>query len=148
VPGAIFSTSRITLKCTDSNISSLRNQQPIRLECAIAPVGPRGEYEIRLLQPLDHDPIFHRSLITTGPGLHHIALRVMDLDRAAQRLAANSSLLTELRSDEGYRCLYYGCEELGGIIELNDRPVNPQTLQPMANTDRTLASYFTRSHTW
>jgi catechol 2,3-dioxygenase-like lactoylglutathione lyase family enzyme len=144
VPGAIFSTSRITLKCTDSNVSGMRSAQPIRLECAIAPVGPRGEYEIRLLQPLDDDPIFHRSLITTGPGLHHLALRVMDLDMAAQRLAANSSLIAELRSDEGYRCLYYRCEELGGLIELNDRPGNPQTLQPALDADRPLASYFTQ----
>ena len=144
VPGTIFSTRRITLKCTDSNVSGLRSQQPIRLESAIAPVGPRGEYEIRLLQPLEDDPIFHRSLITNGPGLHHIALRVTDLDMAARRLAANSSMLAELRSGERYRCLYYRCEELGGIVELNDQPANSQTLQPLDDGNRPLASYFTQ----
>jgi methylmalonyl-CoA/ethylmalonyl-CoA epimerase len=137
VPGTDFSTDRISLKLTGS-------AQAISLECAIAPVGPRKEYVIRLLQPLDHDPIFYRFLTTTGPGLHHIAFRVAGLDKAAQRLAANSLLIAEMRDEEGHRSLYYRCDELGSILELNDGHNNTPALTPADMADRPLASYFTQ----
>jgi catechol 2,3-dioxygenase-like lactoylglutathione lyase family enzyme len=144
VPGANFSTAPITLMCTAPEVFGVRSPQPVRLNCATARVGPQGEYEIQLLQPLEDDPLFRRFLRTTGPGLHHIAFRVTDLDMAAQRFAGNSSLLAELRTEEGYRCLYYRSEELGGLIELNDRPGNTQMPAPEDAADRPLASYFTQ----
>jgi catechol 2,3-dioxygenase-like lactoylglutathione lyase family enzyme len=138
VPGAIFSIKRITLKLT----GGAPGVQAIPLDCATAPVGPRGDYAIRLLEPLEHDPIFHRRLTGAGPGLHHITFRVRGLDRAAQRLAASSSLLAEMLDEDGYRCLYYKCEELGGVIELNERPGGGPAIKASAAVERPLASYF------
>ncbi|HKD69916.1 MAG TPA: VOC family protein [Candidatus Binataceae bacterium] len=143
IPGTRFTTARITPKCIAPEIFGTRSPQPVRLECAMAPVGPRGEYEVRLLQPLDDDPIFHRFATKTGGGLHHIAFRVPDLETAAKRLAGKSSLAAEIRIEEGYRCLYFRCEALGALIELNDRPA-VRSLQAQPPAEKLLASYFTQ----
>jgi catechol 2,3-dioxygenase-like lactoylglutathione lyase family enzyme len=137
IPGTIFSIERTTLKLADRS-------EAISLECATAPVGPRREYEIRLLQPLGRDHVFHRFLTEAGPGLHHIAFSVAELEEAAERLAAKSPLLAEMRDDDGRRCIYYRSVELGGIIELNDRPAKNQARNSPKAAELLLASYFTQ----
>jgi catechol 2,3-dioxygenase-like lactoylglutathione lyase family enzyme len=136
VPGASFSIKRITLTGGASGGCA------ISLECATAPVGPRGEYEIRLLQPLEQDPIFHRHLTAAGPGLHHITFGTSGLERAAKRLAASSLPLAEMVDEDGCRCLYYRCQELGGVIELNDRAGGNREMKASGVARRPLASYF------
>jgi catechol 2,3-dioxygenase-like lactoylglutathione lyase family enzyme len=140
VPGAVFSTTRTRMQPVDSP-SLAGTAEPIQLECTVAPVGPRGEYEIRLLQPLGRDPVFHRFLTTDGPGLHHVGFCVTDLEGAAHRLAGNSSLLIELRGEEGLRHLYYRCEATGGLFELTEAPPVAHHAEVAAGS---LASHFTQ----
>jgi catechol 2,3-dioxygenase-like lactoylglutathione lyase family enzyme len=143
VPGAVFSTTRTTLRPVPANLSGPPMAAPIQLQCAAAPAGPRGEYEIRLLQPLNHDPIFHRSLTGNGPGLHHVGFSVPALDDAARGLARNASLIAELCGADGGRHLYYRCDPIGAIIELTGVPANAQPSRQGVSRP-SLAAHFTQ----
>jgi len=60
--------------------------------------GPRLE----LLEPIGDDSPIGRFLEKRGEGLHHVALRVADLDAAVERLkAAGARLLNEPRQGAG-----------------------------------------------
>lgn len=142
VPGAVFSLARITLRPVNSNVPELRSTEPIQLECAAAPVGPHGEYEIRLLQPLNQDPIFHRSLTNMGSGLYHVGFSVPDLDGAARRLARHGVLMAQLHDDDGRRHLYFQCDPIGGLIELTAAP--QKTASPRKTVAGSLSSHFTQ----
>jgi len=57
---------------------------------------PAGEGEIELLQPLDETGGVARFLEKRGEGLHHICLKVDDIEAAMERLrAAGARLLSE-----------------------------------------------------
>ena len=49
---------------------------------------PFGEVEVELLQPLTPESPVARFLARRGPGIHHLCLRVPDLDRAIERCRA------------------------------------------------------------
>ena len=56
---------------------------------------PAGEGEIELLRPLDPEGGVARFLEKRGEGLHHICLRVDDIEAAMERLrAAGATLLS------------------------------------------------------
>jgi catechol 2,3-dioxygenase-like lactoylglutathione lyase family enzyme len=140
VPGTVFSTHRIRLEPANRDAAELT----VALECAAAPVGPRGEYEIRLLQPLSGDPIFHRALITAGPGLHHVGFRVPDLAGAARKFGAACPMPIDLRCDDGQRYLYYRCDPIGGLIELSETPAKASGSSAAVSGGNSLASHFTQ----
>jgi catechol 2,3-dioxygenase-like lactoylglutathione lyase family enzyme len=117
VPGAIFSRFSARMEPVGSGRAGA-----IGMECTATPVGPHGEYEIRLVQPLTRDAFFHRSLETAGPGPHHVVFRVPDLDSAALRLERGAALVAELRGGDGRTHLYYRCDPIGGLIELSEAP--------------------------
>ncbi len=48
----------------------------------------RGDGRLELLEPLSPDSPVARFLATRGPGLHHLAYRVPDLEAALARLSA------------------------------------------------------------
>lgn len=57
---------------------------------------PTGEGEIELLQPLSEEGGVARFLEKRGEGLHHICLRVDNIEAAVERLqAAGAQLLSE-----------------------------------------------------
>ncbi len=57
---------------------------------------PAGEGEIELLQPLSEEGGVARFLEKRGEGLHHICLRVDNIEEAMERLrAAGAKLLSE-----------------------------------------------------
>ena len=63
---------------------------------------PAGDSRIELLAPTAPDSPVARFLEKRGPGLHHIALRVPDLNAAISRLKANGArLLNEPRTGAG-----------------------------------------------
>jgi catechol 2,3-dioxygenase-like lactoylglutathione lyase family enzyme len=143
VPGAVFSTSRIALRPVHTNLSGPPMTEPIQLQCATAPVGPRGEYEIRLIEPLNHDPIFHWSLTSDGPGLHHVGFSVHALEPAATRMARSASLIAQLCGEDGGRHLYYRCDPIGAIIELTSASANRQAAGKEVPRS-SLAAHFTQ----
>jgi LAO/AO transport system kinase len=63
---------------------------------------PAGDSRVELLQPTSPDSPIAKFLEKRGPGLHHVALRVPDLNAAVSRLKANGArLLNEPRAGAG-----------------------------------------------
>jgi LAO/AO transport system kinase len=63
---------------------------------------PAGDSRIELLQPTAPDSPIAKFLEKRGPGLHHVALRVADLNTAVSRLQARGArLLNEPRTGAG-----------------------------------------------
>jgi LAO/AO transport system kinase len=63
---------------------------------------PAGESRIELLEPLDSDSAIAKFIAKRGPGLHHVALRIPDLNVAiAQLRAAGARILSEPRRGAG-----------------------------------------------
>lgn len=56
------------------------------VEVMLRPTG--GGTEIQLLAPLGEHSVIARFLTRRGPGMHHVAYRVVDVDIAAKRLRA------------------------------------------------------------
>ncbi len=62
-----------------------------------------GDGHIELLQPLGEDTPVGKFLARKGPGLHHIAYRVEDIDEALPRLAAAGLRLIDEDPRNGIR---------------------------------------------
>src|SRR6267378_4774726 len=61
-----------------------------------------GESRVELLEPTSADSPIAKFLEKRGPGIHHIALRVPDLNAAVSRLKARGArLLNEPRAGAG-----------------------------------------------
>jgi methylmalonyl-CoA epimerase len=54
-----------------------------------------GENHVELLRPLAHDTPVGRFLARRGPGLHHVAYQVADLEAALERLRARGVRLID-----------------------------------------------------
>src|SRR6266498_3705529 len=54
-----------------------------------------GETHIELLEPMTQDSPVGKFLEKRGPGLHHIAIRVDDIQAALARLRANGARLID-----------------------------------------------------
>ena len=50
---------------------------------------PSGAIDLELLEPIDHGGSVAKFLATRGPGLHHIAFRVPDVEAALARATAS-----------------------------------------------------------
>src|SRR5204862_1953427 len=75
------------------NVSLRETVAQEKVHVAMLPVGgPR----IELLEPSDPDSVIAKFIAKRGEGLHHVALRVPDLNAAVARLrAAGARLLNE-----------------------------------------------------
>jgi methylmalonyl-CoA epimerase len=62
-----------------------------------------GDGHIELLSPLRPDTPVGRFLARNGPGLHHVAYRVADVERTLQALAAAGLRLIDERPRNGIR---------------------------------------------
>lgn len=63
---------------------------------------PAGESRIELLEPTAPDSPISKFLELHGPGLHHVAIRVDDLNGVVERLrVAGATLLNEPRAGAG-----------------------------------------------
>jgi methylmalonyl-CoA epimerase len=92
-------------------------------EVAVLGVGPNAIY---LIAPVDDDSPFAEFLAEGGPGLHHIAYGVPDLDAAlaALREAGRELLDDEPRSGPGGTRIAFVSPEAtyGVLIQLIERP--------------------------
>jgi LAO/AO transport system kinase len=79
---------------------------------------PAGDSHIELLQPAAPDSPISRFLEKRGPGLHHIALRVPDLNAAVACLrAAGAKLLNEPREGAGgHLYVFVHPASTGGVL--------------------------------
>jgi len=60
-----------------------------------------GDGRVELLEPLDPDTPVGRFLAKRGPGMHHVAYEVPDLDRAMAGLAESGAELIDSEPREG-----------------------------------------------
>lgn len=80
---------------------------------------PVGESRIELMEPMDSDSPIARSLAKRGPGLHHISLRVPDLDAAIARLQQNGIKLIHAEPGigaGGHRYVFVHPSSAGGVL--------------------------------
>ncbi len=77
-----------------------------------------GESRLELLEASDPESTIAKFIAKRGPGLHHVALRVPDLVRAAERLrAAGARLLNEPRTGAGgHRYVFIHPASTGGVL--------------------------------
>jgi methylmalonyl-CoA epimerase len=62
-----------------------------------------GDGHIELLEPLGPDTTVGKYLASRGPGLHHVAYRVQDIDRALNQLGEAGLRLIDERPRVGIR---------------------------------------------
>jgi LAO/AO transport system kinase len=79
---------------------------------------PTADSRIELLEPSTSDSTVARFLEKRGPGLHHVALRVPDLNAAVERLrAAGARLLNEPRPGAGgHLYVFVHPASAGGVL--------------------------------
>ena len=79
---------------------------------------PAGDSRIELLAPTGPDSPIAKFLEKRGPGLHHIALRVGDLDAAVCRLKAGGArLLNQPRTGAGgHTYVFVHPASTGGVL--------------------------------
>ena len=80
---------------------------------------PVGESRIELMEATDPDSPVDRSLAKRGPGLHHISLRVPDLDAAIERLKQNGIKIISAEPGigaGGHRYVFVHPSSAGGVL--------------------------------
>ena len=79
---------------------------------------PAGGPRIELLEPTDPESVIGRFLAKHGEGLHHVALRVPDLNAAVARLRkAGARLLNEPQAGAGgHRYVFVHPASTGGVL--------------------------------
>ncbi len=90
-----------------------------RVNVAMLPAGSAPDApRIELLEATDEESAIRRFIEKRGPGLHHIALRVDDLESAANRLAsAGARILNEpQRGAGGHRYVFVHPASTGGVL--------------------------------
>lgn len=93
-----------------------------RVEAAVLPTGGG---RIELLQPTSDDSVIARFLRRRGQGVHHVALRVDNLEEAIETLRTSGRRLVTDRIQigaEGYRYVFVHPGSTGGVLlELVER---------------------------
>jgi methylmalonyl-CoA epimerase len=79
---------------------------------------PVGEPRIELLEPTESDSVIGKFLDKRGEGLHHVALKVADLNASVERLrAAGARLLNEPRAGVGgHLYVFVHPSSTGGVL--------------------------------
>jgi methylmalonyl-CoA/ethylmalonyl-CoA epimerase len=78
-----------------------------------------GDGHIELLQPLGEDTAVGKFLAKRGPGLHHVAYRVLDIDQALSALAGAGARLideTPRTGIRGSRVAFVHPASTGGVL--------------------------------
>jgi len=80
---------------------------------------PVGETRLELLEPTSDDSVIARFIAKRGEGLHHISIRVPDLEAAVHKLKSDG---TRLVSDEikigagGHRYIFLHPSSAAGVL--------------------------------
>lgn len=79
---------------------------------------PVGEPRIELLEPSEADSVIGKFIDKRGEGLHHVALKVPDLNAAVERLRASGArLLNEPRVGAGgHLYVFVHPSSTGGVL--------------------------------
>ena len=79
---------------------------------------PLGEPRIELLEPTEPDSVIGKFLEKRGEGLHHIAIRVADLNGTVERLKASGARLMNepLAGAGGHLYVFVHPASTGGVL--------------------------------
>ena len=89
---------------------------PFSLRTAMGRLGPRGEQEIEIIQPVEGPSPYREFLQECGEGLNHVSFLVPDFEPAAERMRASGAKpLIEFRG-HGIRACYFDCRAAGASI--------------------------------
>ncbi len=97
---------------------SVTHRETVDTEKVHVAMLPAGDSRIELLEPAAPDSPISKFLEKRGGGLHHLALKVPDLDAAVVRLrAAGARLLNEPREGAGgHRYVFVHPASTGGVL--------------------------------
>jgi methylmalonyl-CoA epimerase len=97
---------------------SVTLRETIQQEKVRVAMLPVGEPRIELLEPTEPDSVIGRFLEKRGEGLHHVALRVPDLNDVTERLkSAGARLLNEPRPGAGgHLYVFIHPASTGGVL--------------------------------
>ncbi|GEM_PF-374478 len=89
---------------------------PFSLRTAMGRLGPRGEQEIEIIQPLEGPSPYRDFVQRNGSGLNHVSFLVAEFEPAAERMRASGAKpLIEFRG-HGIRACYFDCTAAGASI--------------------------------
>lgn len=80
---------------------------------------PVGESRLELLEPTSDDSVIARFIAKRGEGLHHVSLRVPDLDAAVARLKKDGVRLVSDQIKQGaggHRYVFVHPSSAGGVL--------------------------------
>ncbi|MBI3680468.1 MAG: methylmalonyl-CoA epimerase [Acidobacteria bacterium] len=79
---------------------------------------PAGESRLELLEPVNADSAIGKFLDKRGEGLHHVALRVPDLEAAAEKLRTQGARILDepRRGAGGHLYLFVHPASTGGVL--------------------------------
>jgi len=116
----------IAVKSLDEALVFYRDQlglevslrETVELEKVNVAMLPLGEPRIELLEPTVADSVIGKFLEKRGEGLHHVAIRVPDLNASVERLkAAGARLLNEPRAGAGgHLYVFVHPSSTGGVL--------------------------------
>jgi catechol 2,3-dioxygenase-like lactoylglutathione lyase family enzyme len=93
---------------------------PFHIKLAVGRIGPSGESEIELIQPVPvGDDIYSEFLTTVGSGVHHIAFLVPDWEKATRELRANAvPRILESQNGEMHFAYFDLRNAVGSVVEI------------------------------
>lgn len=98
---------------TNSSFSGSSRQYRIRIAVALA-----GLSSIEIIQPVSGVTLYSQHLASRGPGIHHLAFYVDDLDDARKALSARGyAILLEGRIDQLGAFAYFEAPDMHCILE-------------------------------
>ena len=85
----------------------------------VAFLGMEGETEIELLEPLGSDSPIAKFLENRGEGIHHVAVRVDDVEQALEEYKKRGVMLIDEQpraGAEGKRIAFVSPKSTGGVL--------------------------------
>ena len=102
--------------CLDLEVSKVENVEDQRVRVAMLQVG---ESRIELLEPSHSDSPIARFLSERGPGIHHLAVRVTDIEESLKRFKeAGAQLIDEIPRDgaDNTRIAFIHPSSMNGVL--------------------------------
>ena len=96
----------------------VEHRETVSAEMVNVAMLPAGESRLELLEASEPDSMIAKFIALRGEGLHHIAIRVADLEAAAEKLKAHGAqILNEPRLGAGgHKYVFVHPRSTGGVL--------------------------------
>ncbi|MGO9061342.1 MAG: VOC family protein [Candidatus Binataceae bacterium] len=115
--GRLVGISRFNSRELSLSYARRQSDADVRVKLGAGAIGPQGEFEVELIEPIHGESILHRFLEKSGAGIHHIGFAVPDFEAFTEPLFAQGASLMEYDAVER-RGAFFRCPPLGAIIEI------------------------------